>query len=224
MERSFLVAIDGTGSRQWRRGPENSHVLRFHRGYTGGKLSNEDWTHGPGTLAFDVPAIRDRAITEARNAYARGVRVFDMAGHSRGGHICLLVARALTDKSFQGASVRFLALFDAVDRSFTRRTSRIPANVRTCRHALRDRMNLNRTWFGNTGRAPGEHTDYREEVFWASHGAIGGDPADAWGLGGVSGPNTLLTPPLIDRHQSPRVWRWMLGEAVRAGVPIAPNA
>jgi hypothetical protein len=117
--------------------------------------------------------------------------------------------------------VRFLGLFDAVDRSpDLRNAEALPANIRTCRHALRDRATPNRTWFGNTGRTHGQRTDHAEATFWASHGAIGGSFAEKLSLGGVGGPNTLFTPPFPDRMQAQRVWPWMRAQAVAAGVPF----
>jgi pimeloyl-ACP methyl ester carboxylesterase len=232
---NMLVAVDGTDSKEWRTGEENSHVLRFHHSYRGRKLSTDDMTHGPETLGRDVPDIVRRVTAEVDQAYVDGVRVFDMVGHSRGGHIVLLIAKHLLDAQLNGAQVRFMGLFDAVDRSLkTENTKRVPANVAICRHAVRARGTLNRNWFQNTGREHGPETNYEERIFWASHGSMGGDPAQRWSIGAhepgqgiwraakglLAGPNTLLTPPFLDQFLTSYVWAWMRGEAVKAGVPV----
>lgn len=235
-QRSALIAIDGTDSREWRVSEQNSHVLRFFREYRGDKVTDDDTTHGPKTLGGDVDQIFQATCDDATNFYNSGIRTFDLVGHSRGGHIALRVCFHLLKPQFRGSSVRFLGLFDAVDRSPDETviwgnapgTGIVPPNVKVCRHARRSMWTGNRTWFGNTGtRHLPEHTDYEEETFWASHGALGGDPAQAWSIGDgkgistyVTGGMTLLTPPRFDQKQSDAVWKWMREEAVVHGVPL----
>lgn len=215
----MLIAIDGTGSREWRRTDgSNSHVAQFLREYRGNKPSLDD-THGPNTLGLDVGAIFRRATVHALVGYNGGERVFDIVGHSRGGHIAILVARELMEKRFEGSRVRFLGLFDAVDRSPSPWSAVIPTVVENCWHAVRNPLTLNRTWFGNTGRVS-YSARYHEKLFWASHGAIGGDPASSWSFGGLTGPNSLLTPPTIDSSGAESVWTWMRAGALLSGVPI----
>lgn len=235
-QRSALIAIDGTDSREWRVSEENSHVLRFFREYQGNKVKNEDTTHGPKTLGGDVEQIFQHACQDATNFYNSGIRTFDVVGHSRGGHIAIRVSQLLLAPQYRGASVRFLGLFDAVDRSPDETvvwgnapgTGIVPPNVKVCRHARRSMWTGNRTCFGNTAtRHLPQHADYEEQTFWASHGGLGGDQAQSWSIGDgkgvstyVTGGMTLLTPPSFDRKQSDAVRNWMREQAVGHGVPL----
>lgn len=167
-----------------------------------------------------IASIRDEMMGFAHSAFASGERVFDLVGHSRGGHVAILIAGRLTGPEFPGARVRFLGLFDAVDRSPHRETTNeIPMAVEKCAHAIRNPLTLNRTWFGNTGTT-GRSGQYIEKYFWATHGAIGGDPSHARSWGGFAGPNSLLVSPTADKEGSEAAWSWMLAQSLSVGVPV----
>lgn len=183
----MLVAIDGTDSKGWSDEEKKaSHVRRIHEAYRGRKL---DHIEGPRWDGIDAGGIASRAMREllrmlgkenARRSFRRsgdpapsyllrsarhesaGTIVeepVDLVGFSRGAAICVVIAWRLQALSIP---VRFLGLFDAVDRSTSigagfdfetlaiQDTAVIPGNVQYAVHAMRDPDRQSRNPFGNT--------------------------------------------------------------------------
>lgn len=91
-----------------------------------------------------------------------------LIGHSRGGHVALVVAQRLYIK------VQMLGLYDAVDRSPVFSPDSV-SNVNYVYHALRG-LNDSRTSFGNTGPIKSNPANkIFVKKFKTSHGGIGGD-------------------------------------------------
>ncbi len=237
---SLLIAVDGTGSRDWRRpftfeGDCNSHVLRFQHSYLGTTLIDAN-THGPTTDGSNAESIRAQCENEVYAAYNAGVRTFDFVGHSRGGHIVLRICDNLAGRISKGllkdARIRFVGLFDALDRTpRSPQTTTISSVVGVCAHAVRSRWTLNRLWFGNTGRSHDASTRYYEEIFGCSHGGIGGDPASGRRIGEgdglaspLAGAFTLLISAQTEQRESARAWDWMKQRALAADVPLGDSA
>jgi hypothetical protein len=134
-----LVAVDGTGSKDWMNADgSNSHVYQFFKRFQGG-AENKKYYHGPGSTGLNTKSIARHAMAEllatlhrkskvaggpqlhvAKGGYqslplsaSGNVRVC-LAGHSRGGHITVWIANEL---SRHGIPVYFMGLYDAVDRT-----------------------------------------------------------------------------------------------------------
>ncbi len=211
----MLAAIDGTCSREWLK-PDgsNSHVFKFYRDDV------ESWEakryfHGPLLNGGDVYLIAEAVMGFLRARLKRAGGAIDLVGHSRGGHIAILVAQRIQAEKL--GTVRFLGLYDAVDRAVVGRIGKtwsIPDTVAFCAHARRSRLTLNRLWFGNTGTS-GTSGRYVEEFFYATHGAIGGDP--------YSGGYTGMTTQVLDGYFAQRADAWMRSRAIEHGVVFAAN-
>jgi len=129
----ILVAIDGTGSRQWHANPGfrlQSWVLRFFNDYL---ERPRRFFHGPNARLFGAAAAECQQIEDA--AYTFVCRAWcdskfdcyehspiDMVGHSRGGYIVMQLASRLerqgcecSDKTWAPVQVRFVGLYDPVD-------------------------------------------------------------------------------------------------------------
>ena len=74
-------------------------------------------------------------------------------------------------------NIRYMALFDAVDRAIFMNTDVIPKNVQMVYHALRDPVAGSRRSFGNTGTShAGGSAHYQQKYFKCTHAAMGGVP------------------------------------------------
>lgn len=100
-------------------------------------------------------------------------------GYSRGGFIAMCFCEYLRRL---GIEVRYLGLFDAVDRDMSMdlpyNVSVVPTNVQVCRHAIRDPKIGSRPWFGNTGTQMDATRDWQLAKFPGTHAAMGGFPLD----------------------------------------------
>lgn len=204
----MLVAIDGTRSRRAR----GSNVREFHSRYVGAKL----YYHGPdrwitGADLWDSVQSALRFILWNRKSLGNQEAV-DLIGHSRGGMGVIVVAQKLAQLREGPVPVRFMGLYDAVDRTPTVLFGVIPANVGHVRHAIRDPLAGSRPMFGNTGvmRAPG--IDYRLETFHGTHAAVGGDP---W-----RGDHPSQLNEADDVVAAGLVQQWMREQAQACGVPV----
>ncbi|MBM3623139.1 MAG: hypothetical protein FJX20_20860 [Alphaproteobacteria bacterium] len=108
-----------------------------------------------------------------------GPPVVFVFGYSRGGFIAMCFCEYLRRLGIQ---VRYLGLFDAVDRDISMdaryNVSDIPPNVLTCRHAIRDPKIGSRPLFGNTGTWMDPARDHKLKDFPGTHSAMGGFPLD----------------------------------------------
>lgn len=204
----MLVAIDGTQSRR----ALNSSVREFHSLYVGAKL----YYQGPdrwitGADLWDSVRSALKFILWNRSSLGAQEAV-DLVGHSRGGMGVIVVAQKLAEFKDGPIPVRFMGLYDAVDRTPTVLFGVIPANVRHVRHAVRDPRAGSQRLFGHTGvtRAPG--IDYSQELVYGTHAAIGGDP---W-----QGDHPSQLDEAADRVAAKRVQQWMLDEAKKCSVPV----
>lgn len=180
-----LVAIDGTGSKEWVFGNNaGSHVLNFYEDWIGpGKKMYLDGPDGPG-FGIDWAVETGAAfICEALKENPRDP-VF-LVGHSRGGLVATKIAKRLDSEGCpciaKSVPVRFVGLYDAVNMSMNS-NSPIPRSVRDVAHGRRDPVVGSRLLWGNTATSGGIR--YRERFFKGTHSAMGGDPAH----GDVSNP------------------------------------
>lgn len=99
----ILIAIDGTGSKEWRRADGlNSHIHRFYSDFTGPEKLYLD---GPGNSGLDVGDIIDNSTREIYRMIGRLIRrnlvnnlseiKINIIGHSRGGFIAIKTANFL---------------------------------------------------------------------------------------------------------------------------------
>jgi hypothetical protein len=203
----MLVGIDGTESRRWFRGG-NSHVHRFFSTYDGASIyypGPDRWITGA-----DLWDSVDAGLAFVRGQLRRRQNHVDLVGHSRGGLGVIVLAQRLRS---MGVPVRFLALFDAVDRTPTLRFGVIPDNVHEARHAIRSATAGSRRYFGNTGVIAAPGVRYVQQEFLGTHAALGGDP---WG---GDRPTSLNSH--VDTAASTAAYRWMAAEALKAGLPLA---
>lgn len=237
-----LIAVDGTLSRTaYNVGGNRSHVRRFHDGFGG---SHKHFFEGPDSvLGFDVDEIAERAwralvqsLAEAGDSVATRVV---LVGHSRGGHIVAALARRLhglrvgslrpafrapgTPSREPTYGVHFLGLYDAVDMTDEGGvTDVIPPNVQYYAHALRSPELASRRSWGNTGWTRICSAHHMTRFFHATHGAIGGAPAEAcsdeWAI--VSDRCAVPITAESNRREGLRAHEFIVGHARLAGVPV----
>ncbi|AEI51512.1 hypothetical protein [Runella slithyformis] len=100
----ILIAIDGTGSNEWRRSDGlNSHVYRFFNDFAG---ADKVYLDGPGTTGLDVGNIIDEGVRITYLMIERLLRFercrledinINIIGHSRGGFIGVKIANLLSN-------------------------------------------------------------------------------------------------------------------------------
>jgi hypothetical protein len=182
----ILACIDGTGSTGWRRADGlNSHVYRFYQD-AAVEPDFKLYRDGPGTLGFEMGRIVEEVSTWVQAALAArtmtGLRAADvqicLIGHSRGAVGAAAVVNRLAAPRMASACavpirVKFLGLYDAVDRSFLNLDTTL-RNVDIVAHAVR----ADRTFGGS--RWSFDTVDFsrplQRQEFRTSHGGIGGDP------------------------------------------------
>jgi hypothetical protein len=189
-----------------------SNVQDFHDLYRGARL----YVPGPDrwiTGADLWPAVQRGARFIRWNLTSLGTsEPVDLVGYSRGGFGAIVLAQRLLELPTP-VQVRFLGLFDAVDRTPTLTFGRVPGNVLTARHVRRDPRVHSRSYFGNTGLRHDALVDYKELLVWGTHSSLGGDP---W-----EGDHPSALDPTVDWAASRIAMAWMTGEARSFGVPVA---
>jgi pimeloyl-ACP methyl ester carboxylesterase len=119
----MLVGIDGTNSRTWFNGPQsrvrNSHVFNFCADYASGEGA---YFPGPNDsiTGLDVGDLVDKTWALVSGKLRQAVEPIDLVGYSRGGLAVILLAQRLQGWKTGPVLVRFLGLYDAVDRTPTR--------------------------------------------------------------------------------------------------------
>lgn len=244
-----LVAVDGTlSATEYNTGLNRSYVRQFHDRFAGaGKRFFEGPGEGPwnlgGVMGTDVDNIERDAwnyLTGAlrRHGDTQATRIV-LVGHSRGGHIVKALARRLTrlrvgdlTPAFRAPGSRntnppyqvwFLGLYDAVDMSWNSGdTSSIPENVVYYAHALRSPDLGSRDSWGNTGWANLCSDRHRTRYFFATHGALGGAPAQSCSadLSLISDQCSINLSAADNQIEGRRAHDFILNHARRAGVPI----
>lgn len=173
---AIVVGIDGTsgdvfGGRERRdnydRDFKDSFVSKIcnvtDRQYYRGPL-----IHGGGLLEAIF-----RGTAHIVMQYVRNRQPIMLTGYSRGGAGVIGIAQRLT-YLLPGVRIQAMLLFDAVDRHPTEVTGTIPGNVRNVLHLRRDWRSWSRVSFSNTGTRHRMTTNYRQEFFRCTHGAMGG--------------------------------------------------
>lgn len=210
----MLIAVDGTESASWRLWDSNSSVYRFYEDYRADprlKVYFDGPSSGKGLWSVD--GIVEQAVAFWRKTEVGGESV-DVIGHSRGGLAVICFAKLLLREK-GGPTIRFMGLYDAVDRSLASGLNgTIPNNVLSVAHARR-KTSVS-TWkrgkvaFGNCGVRGGKR--YREAFFSATHSAIGGD---AWG-----GDHPKKLTKETDAAGGRKADAFIRGWAAQAGVPV----
>lgn len=208
----MLIAIDGTESKKML----GSNVHDFYNRYQGPKR----YYHGPdlwitGHDLWDSVRAGFHFVEWNLRSLGPGdpAMVIDLIGHSRGGMGVIVLAQRLHEAPRGSIPVRFLGLYDAVDRTPTLAFGTIPPNVRNVRHAVRSRAVGSRTFFGNTGTSWDGAPRGWKRAFAGSHAAIGGDPWNGDHPEGLS--------EVQDRRVARQVQGWMIHQARDLGVPVA---
>ncbi|MEQ1828487.1 MAG: RHS repeat-associated core domain-containing protein [Pirellula sp.] len=134
----YLIAIDGTGTKDWLSNPRNpqklpngrwlSHVLNFFEDYSGSR--HYDYGPSDGKYASDLPEIEERAykkLIEFRSeSPSNKNEPIDIIGWSRGAYSAMRLAQRLKIEGLPNGDgtwttnipVRFLGLYDPVDMTF----------------------------------------------------------------------------------------------------------
>lgn len=198
MSRQVVVAgIDGTGSADWARADGlNSHVRRFIADISA-EARFKKWWHGPDTLGLRLGGIEDAVyewVVQRMENLIRGRRASQeeievvLVGHSRGAVGVMKVANALAEPSIRIAvsrelrspiRIRFIGLYDAVDRAIGFSPDTALRNVDFCFHAVRRHISTDpergsRGTFGTVDVQLARRLGH-QKTFDTSHGGIGGD-------------------------------------------------
>jgi hypothetical protein len=201
MPVNLLVAIDGTGSRDWKRHDgRNSHISRFWRDFQAPE-THKKYYHGPHAAAWAATGglesgpianhatewISQKLYQELSAGTAQSdVRVF-IVGHSRGCVSAIMLAnnlqnmtRGLSGLEFSSwrlpIPIAFLGLYDTVDRDCGEcDTGDGLSHVGSVYHARRANRGYgsgSRWSFDTVSISRGHQSD----DFDTSHGGVGGDP------------------------------------------------
>jgi hypothetical protein len=150
-------------------------AIRFFEGACSGMGKDYSGMHRHAASRSETMPPQPQATYTGSDSDRPTIFVF---GYSRGGYIAMCFCEYLRQV---GLGVRYLGLFDAVDRDATMdghyATSVVPTNVQTCYHAIRDPKIGSRPWFGNTGTAMTQ-ADWHLQKFPGTHAAMGGFPLD----------------------------------------------
>ena len=207
----MLVAIDGTGELSPTLYYQNNHNSLIAQLVRETRQNPKKYVAGP-TLDGDscFSAAWAIALDIKRTVGADRGPVF-LAGHSRGGAICIAVAGLLRQDNIL---VECMMLFDAVNRSLSLNAATIPGNVKYAYHAMRNDVVGSRPWFGHCGtsiESPGVLVTYR---FNATHAGVGGTP---WsGAGSKSWFRDRPTAAWMNRERDQKGtnevknWAWMM--------------
>jgi uncharacterized protein (DUF2235 family) len=226
-----LYAFDGTGNKDEDRDERDSNVVRFFNAYVDAKKNDEPgeeegslYLKGIGTRArtfvgrgpaeaFGIGGHRRvrQAMERLENNFDAGDEIIDVIGFSRGAALAMSFANEIATK-LPDVRIRFVGLFDLVAQFGlpgryvnAGHVVSLPGNVACCRHAMA--MDESRALFPLTRLCgkDGSRPDRLVEVWFR------GVHSD---IGGGNGNRGLNWIPL----------HWMFMNAVRAGLPIAPEA
>jgi len=226
-----LYAFDGTGNEDQERDERDSNVVDFFNAYVDPK-KNADPDKKEGSLYLKGIGTRARTIFGRNPAEAFGIgghrrvrqamerlennleagdEVVDVVGFSRGAALAMSFANEITSK-LPGVEIRFVGVFDVVAQFGlpgrhinAGHVVSLPASVTCCRHAMA--MDESRALFPLTRLCAkdGAHDERLVELWFRGvHSDIGG------GNG-----NRCLNWIALN---------WMLQNALRAGLPISPEA
>ena len=172
-----MLAIDGTGpfsDTEYLRKMRNSFVSYIYRRSPAGRKM---YLRGPWADGLDMGIIVNRGFTFVNLNRVERLREEPvlLVGYSRGGAGVISVSHRLQER---GIPVNSLMLFDAVDRSLlsNTETDSIPSNVARTIHVRRSPSSLSRRSFSNCGINHASVTQYEQEYFLGTHGALGGVP------------------------------------------------
>jgi len=211
----YLAAVDGTDSEKWvGQLHHGSFVLNFYNDYIGS--GGKDYENGPNLFGGGVSSTVNKVYNNIYDVLKKNPKEdINLVGHSRGGLIVILVAKKLHDNPppCTKGEIKFMGLYDAVDRYLWADGSVIPDNVDFVAHARRDPGVHSRPWFGNTGTSGGKV--YMQQFFWVTHSGAGGDP---WGGDHptINGVPTITQQQDID--DSKQVDEWMRNNARMTGL------
>jgi hypothetical protein len=200
MPVNILVAIDGTGSRDWKRHDgRNSHISRFWRDFQA-PATDKKYYHGPHASAWAASGGLESGPTANHATAWLGQRLYQeitagtpqsdvkvfIVGHSRGCISAIMVANNLQNMTAElrglefsswtlPIPIAFLGLYDTVDRDAGGADTGAGLNhVGSVYHARRG----NRGWTGSRwsfDTVSIEH-GHQSDDFDTSHGGVGGDP------------------------------------------------
>ena len=220
----IYVGIDGTGEGDWEEYAKemfNSFVQRLWTRWEW--HGHRHYLRGPTTSGSQTKYLSNEAVKWVNWSIKHGtppLGVF-LSGYSRGG--AALIDAAKTLKTL-GINVECLLLFDAVDRTNTLNAEAIPSNVKICYHSRRHPNTSSRDTFGNCGLkvANGGKTTYKEQIFFCTHGGLGGAPYTK------GKPKEFIREPYSaletnvtfakDQATSQQVWNWMWANCQREGM------
>jgi uncharacterized protein (DUF2235 family) len=214
-----LYAFDGTWNEDEEGEGQDSNVVKFRDAYQGERFYLEGVGTRKGFIGKVLGGVAGAGarirIKEARKAMERnfeqGDETIDIVGFSRGAALALHFANKV-HKRFDGAPIRFLALFDVVasfgipgNRINIAWKLRLPDNVEKCCHAMAlDERRGNFPLTRIRARAGGRSTVGRLEEVWfrGVHSDVGG------------GKNVELSSIALS---------WMIRRAIEAGVPMSED-
>ena len=165
----MFVGIDGSGDSNdfdYQHANSNSLISQLVRTVRG------RYFRGPTDVGLNTHSISTQVAQWILANRARIAGPLFMAGHSRGGAICIDAARQLKREQL---SVECMLLLDAVDRSSCQ-ASMIPGNVKFAYHAMRKEEIHSRTSFGHCGTFIEPPGVLKVCSFNATHAGMGGTP------------------------------------------------
>jgi hypothetical protein len=184
----MLIAVDGTGpwnDDQYAIEMNNSFVSKVHSEAQGISGVDKFYQRGPTLLGFETGPIAQMYFNTVKKAYQKAEQEkgeneesdfkLYLTGYSRGAASVIGLANLL-NSTLPNLKIEFMALFDAVDRSPISNVDKIPRNVKTCYHAIRDKNAGSRTYFGNCGLLADPPASLLKKTFFATHAGMGGIP------------------------------------------------
>lgn len=165
----MIIGIEGTGSQGWGNDDLNRSFVRRVLEQT--TIRPASYFIGPNNSGSDGEAICDGAHTALKAGHHNKPVV--LVGYSRGAAYCMYIAQQAEK---WGGVIDLLIMFDAVARQKEFAVpDKIPKNVKRCYHAYRDPRAGSRYFFQNVGfSVESTQTKLEKEMFFGSHGAIGG--------------------------------------------------
>lgn len=227
----MFIGVDGSSdslgiqsAAEYERAYRNSFVKEL---YVTTRHQHKRYIHGPDLFSIgrEVVRVSGEVVDHIRHIMeTTGDRTIVMAGHSRGGAVCIHAARRMQREPWAAyLTIRCLALFDAVDRDMATDTEVIPDNVENAFHAVRDPEAGSRPLFGNAGISAEVLVQFTRKHFMTTHTGVGGVPLDR--LAALA--DLRSDQPSISAEDEIRgialVKRWMwprIAEAMRISEPL----